>query len=117
MLTSHVKGVKNGYPLRILARQVEVKEIQFNSHFISRMLKKIDWRVLTEAAISIGHGDNLPMDLPLGYESSEGFLRSAHHVLMEIEVVQGELECPESGRKFPIQDGIPNMLLRSEEVS
>ena len=34
----------------------------------------------------------------------------------QIEVVEGNLVCPESGRKFPIQNGIPNMLLREDEV-
>lgn len=32
----------------------------------------------------------------------------------QIEVVEGELECPESGHKFPISGGIPNLLLREE---
>ena len=64
MLTSHVKGVKNGYPLKLLvshicssmsvifikARQVEVREVPFNGHFISRMLKKVNWWALKEAA-------------------------------------------------------------------
>lgn len=34
----------------------------------------------------------------------------------KVEVIEGELECPESGRKFPITEGIPNMLLREDEV-
>ena len=34
----------------------------------------------------------------------------------KVEVIEGDLECPESGRKFPIQEGIPNMLLREDEL-
>ena len=30
--------------------------------------------------------------------------------------MEGELECPETGRKFPIKRGIPNMLLDEDEV-
>ena len=37
-------------------------------------------------------------------------------ICWQVEVVEGELECPESGRKFPISEGIPNMLLREDEV-
>jgi multifunctional methyltransferase subunit TRM112 len=33
-----------------------------------------------------------------------------------VEVVEGCLVCPESGREFPIKDGIPNMLLNEDEV-
>ena len=39
-----------------------------------------------------------------------------HHALVEIEVIEGHLECPESGRQFPIKNGIPNMLLNEDEV-
>lgn len=30
--------------------------------------------------------------------------------------MEGDLECPETGRKFPINSGIPNMLLKEDEV-
>ena len=35
---------------------------------------------------------------------------------VQVEVVEGDLQCPESGRKFPVTEGIPNMLLREDEV-
>merc|ERR1712013_829410 len=35
---------------------------------------------------------------------------------MEIHVVEGHLECPETQRKFAITDGIPNMLLLEDEL-
>ena len=35
---------------------------------------------------------------------------------IEIEIIQGILECPESGRKFSIKNGIPNMLANEDEV-
>lgn len=43
-------------------------------------------------------------------------LRELHNLLFEIHVQEGSLICPESGRKFPIKDGIPNMLLHEDEV-
>lgn len=64
----------------------------------------------------LGHGSGLPESPPEQFESNEHFLKEAHHVMMQVEVVEGELECPESGRKFPISEGIPNMLLREDEV-
>lgn len=78
-----------------------------------------------------------------GYEQDEKFLRAMHHVLLEVrtappgrtptlgggcrrpalrplssqvEVLEGTLQCPESGRLFPISRGIPNMLLNDEET-
>ena len=35
---------------------------------------------------------------------------------IQIEVEEGSLVCPESGKKFPIKNGIPNMLLNEDEV-
>lgn len=35
---------------------------------------------------------------------------------MEVDILNGELICPESGRKFPITNGIPNMLLNEDEI-
>lgn len=116
MLTSHVKGVKNGYPLRILAKEVALKAVEFNAEFIARMIPKLDWTVLKVTAESLGHGAGLPDNPPPEYDSNEDFLKSAHHVMLEVEVVEGELECPESGRKFPVSEGIPNMLLKEDEV-
>ncbi|XP_026684592.1 multifunctional methyltransferase subunit TRM112-like protein [Diaphorina citri] len=37
-------------------------------------------------------------------------------IIKQVEVVEGDLECPESGRKFPISSGIPNMLLKEDEI-
>ena len=33
-----------------------------------------------------------------------------------MEVLEGALICPETGRRFPITGGIPNMLLNEDEV-
>lgn len=36
--------------------------------------------------------------------------------LLQVEVMEGCLKCPESGREFPISRGIPNMLLNEDEA-
>lgn len=48
--------------------------------------------------------------------TDEDFLQACHYALLEIQITSGFLQCPESGRKFPIIDGIPNMLLREDEL-
>ena len=35
-------------------------------------------------------------------------------VVMNVEIMDGELECPETGRRFMIRDGIPNMLVNED---
>lgn len=66
--------------------------------------------------IQVGHGSDLPDKLPDSYEDNEAFLRATHHVLLEVELVEGELECPDTGRKYPVSEGIPNMLLHEDEI-
>lgn len=43
------------------------------------------------------------------------FLRALHHALLEVALVEGALVCPETGRRFPVMKGIPNMLLHEDE--
>ena len=119
LLTCNIKGVKNGFPLIIDAAEVVVKEADFNPDFIARMLYKLEWKALISAAQNLGHGKSLPEDIA-GREKelseNEEFLKDTHHVLMEIEIIEGNLICPETGRKFPISKGIPNMLLKEDEI-
>ncbi|XP_043930381.1 multifunctional methyltransferase subunit TRM112-like protein [Protopterus annectens] len=116
MLTSHVKGVTKGYPLLLKATELKVNNIDFNPEFVARMIPKVEWNVLVEAAESIGQLNDLPKELLPDYENNEEFLHKVHHVMLEVEVVEGALKCPESGREFPINKGIPNMLLNEDEV-
>lgn len=88
--------------------------------------------------LEVGHLNDLPGTPVDDYENNEEFLKKAHHVLLEViyfnyftsfnnsnfynsfctqvEVMNGELVCPETGRKFPVTDGIPNMLANEDEV-
>ncbi|XP_077434336.1 multifunctional methyltransferase subunit TRM112-like protein [Vanacampus margaritifer] len=116
MLTSHVKGVTNGYPLLIKATEVKVNEVDFNAQFVSRMIPKLEWSALLQAADELGQRQDLPSELVADFEKNEEFLKKVHRALLEVEVMEGCLQCPESGRQFPISKGIPNMLLNEDEV-
>ena len=91
-------------------------EVEFNQDFIARVIPKLDWAEVVRAAEGLGQLGDLPHALVDNYETDVDFLRKAHHVLLEIEVINGDLVCPETGRKFPVSDGIPNMLLNEDEV-
>lgn len=64
----------------------------------------------------LGHAGKLPTEMPNEDESNDDILKAVHHALIEVEVTEGTLVCPESGREFPITNGIPNMLLNEDEV-
>ena len=115
MLRCNVKGVKNGYPLKIEAEKVENVEAEFNPDFVTRMLPKLEWSALVKAAKELGAGD-LPSELTESMATDETFLKKLHHILLEVRLIEGALVCPESGRKFPVKNSIPNMLINEDEV-
>ncbi|KAI0988868.1 hypothetical protein GJ496_007563 [Pomphorhynchus laevis] len=70
----------------------------------------------------LGYDDGLNRDNPPHFDSShaipndkENVMQKIHRALLEVDIIEGELICPESGRKFPIKNGIPNMLLEKDE--
>lgn len=110
LLTSRfLKNVQFGYPLKLVVERVEEIKTEYNHEFLQKMLKKIDYDALKEAAQVCGQ--KLPETVP----DSDEDLKLIHKALFDIEVIQGSLVCPESGRKFPISDGIPNMLCNEDE--
>ena len=54
MLSSKgIKGVNVGFPLLIDAKEVKKREVEFNGEFVARIIPKLDWNAVLEAAKSI----------------------------------------------------------------
>ena len=131
MLKCNVRGVANGYPLKLVDCTTEVIEVEFDKEMIVTLLGKIDYAALKKAALDLdipdleGYGESSVADatgdaeapsVPAVDMEDEELLKRIHHVLLEVHVMEGSLVCPESGRKFGIKEGIPNMLLHEDEV-
>ena len=93
--------------------EVRETKVDFNLDFVQRIIQKMDWPVLHEAAKTLNL--EVPPNPPQTTDGEE-VLKKVHHALFEVEVIRGELVCPETGRKFPIKQGIPNMLCNEDEV-
>lgn len=100
-----LKNVQIGYPLKLVVSQSEEVTSEYNSDFLQKMMSKIDYSVLRAAAQECGQ--KLPETLE---NPAEDDLKLVHKALFDIEVISGTLICPESGKEFPIKEGIPNML-------
>lgn len=100
-----LKNVQTGYPLKLVVTKTEEIQTEYNDEFLKKMLKKIDYPVLKEAANICGQP--LPDNLD---QAKDDDMKLVHKALFDIEVISGSLVCPESGKIFPISDGIPNML-------
>lgn len=62
--------------------------------------------------------DNIPPEIPSTGAGGldESILRALHFALFDLHVLEGALICPDTGRSFPIKDGIPNMILHEDEI-
>jgi multifunctional methyltransferase subunit TRM112 len=122
MLKCNIRGVENGYPLRIEASSVEEIPSEFDPDMARAMAGKINFRALISAATDLAIPDVELLQSGDGVTftdemlADEAVLVALHKILFDIHIIEGNLICPESGRKFPVKDGIPNMLLHEDEV-
>mmetsp|Transcript_18037 Transcript_18037/g.41387 ORF Transcript_18037/g.41387 Transcript_18037/m.41387 type:complete len:139 (+) Transcript_18037:148-564(+) len=130
-LQSNVRGTTEGYPLKIEATNVIVEESAMDSTLLNKVLGKVNYPGLLEAINDVRSTANLNPDVSMmlseavdipseppkdGEPIDDAILKSLHFFLFDIHVLDGILVCPDTGRKFPIKDGIPNMILHEDEV-
>ncbi|CAB03840.1 Multifunctional methyltransferase subunit TRM112-like protein [Caenorhabditis elegans] len=111
MSSRFLKNVTVGYPLNLVVKQFVEKDIEFDRDNTIVMLDRIQYEALIVAAAAVNQSDRIPREKPEKWdELTDEQLRVFHHLLMNIDVIDGELICPETKTVFPIRDGIPNML-------
>jgi multifunctional methyltransferase subunit TRM112 len=76
---------------------------------------RVDYQVLKQAAEQLGV-QGLPDKLTDELLDDPDVMKKLHHALLELHLEEGALVCPETGRRFPVSQGIPNMLLNEDEV-
>ena len=60
---------------------------------------------------------SLPRELPPADEPmSDELVTALHKILFDIHIKEGALICPDTRRRFPIKDSIPNMILHEDEI-
>eukprot|EP00299_Pterocystis_sp_00344_P018169 c9075_g1_i1.p2 GENE.c9075_g1_i1~~c9075_g1_i1.p2 ORF type:complete len:138 (-),score=16.13 c9075_g1_i1:22-396(-) len=121
MLASPVKRIPVSFPLGIEPVDVQIKQQEMNTEFIRHILPKLEWRALRQALDTLrplcNEVPSLPDDIPSDAGENEQFLAAVHSAIMEVSIMEGCLVCPSTGRKFPIRNGIPNMLCSAEASS
>ncbi|GLT93808.1 hypothetical protein SLE2022_115820 [Rubroshorea leprosula] len=63
MLSSNIKGVTNGFPLRIEAEKVVEKQVEINHDFRRNIFPKIKWKAFVDASRILGYVE-LPEEAP-----------------------------------------------------
>mmetsp|Transcript_13473 Transcript_13473/g.20077 ORF Transcript_13473/g.20077 Transcript_13473/m.20077 type:complete len:140 (-) Transcript_13473:472-891(-) len=117
-----VRSENGGYPLKITATEVRVDDAsdindlspEKQEAFVKGVLGILDWNTLVQGASQMGL-KTLPPILTNELASDPTFLRALYHVLMNVHLVRGVLTCPDTGREFPVSNGIANFMLEEEE--
>eukprot|EP01038_Epipyxis_sp_PR26KG_P010173 gene10173-13687_t len=114
-LRNPAKNVTNGYPLMLEIEDMEIVESECNTDFIRHILPNLQWEGVCLVASAVGL-QGIPPTLDNKYFSDESFLKAMHNLLLDVHIIKGKLICPESGRYFPIENGIPNFIMDESEV-
>lgn len=109
-LKSICRGVKDGYPLRLEITEMEVRESEVNLQFMKELIPGLDWHGVLCAAQAVGL-QGMPATFNKSILEDESFLRAVHNLLLDIHVQSGVLICPDTGRHYPIVNGLPNMTI------
>lgn len=117
--TEAAKG--KGGPLKITAIEVRVDDAsevgtdaEREISFVKGVLDMIDWPTLVQGASQLGL-NTLPHKLADDMAQDPEFLRALYHVLMNVHLVKGMLTCPDTGREFPVTNGIVDFSMEEEE--
>ena len=110
---------QKGYPLKIEATQIVIEESPVDRDLVVRLLPKLEYSTLLDAARQLSASCDEPLpELPaeLSEELDDATISALYTIMFDVHVMEGNLVCPDTGRKFPIKDGIPNMILHEDEL-
>eukprot|EP00761_Pharyngomonas_kirbyi_P012639 gb/GECH01012666.1/.p1 GENE.gb/GECH01012666.1/~~gb/GECH01012666.1/.p1 ORF type:complete len:123 (+),score=36.93 gb/GECH01012666.1/:1-369(+) len=103
------------YPFKLEIEEQQEKKQEPKLEFLSRFIEKLDWNGLKNAVSDCGLNE-LPEEKPEKLEKNEELLQILHHLLFEVDIISGKLNCCECGASFVIRDGIPHVILREDQV-
>ena len=122
---------EKGYPLSIEVTTIRCEQQSSpDKEFLLNLLPKVNYPALLKAVqeLSPHCGNNeipalpeLPEELDVSNKETldnldDTVIANLYRVLFDIYLVEGWLICPDTGRKFPVKDGIPNMILHEDEI-
>ena len=97
--------------LKILIKKHEKTPREFKKVLAEKLLKIVDYELVLALAEFMG------IKIPASKaDVKEEELPKVFELMVGVDIVDGDLECPDCHRKFPILDGIPNLILEDKEI-
>lgn len=105
---------QKAFPLIYKNCELGKEELEFNPVFVANMLNKLQWDAAIKVAGDLGN-TSLPLVKPVVNDPQdpehEQLLKDLHALLIETQILEGEMHCGECGHIFYIKSSIPNFLL------
>ena len=107
---------EKNYPLIIKAVKVNTVKSEFDEEKTKVFFDKMDKRALNQGCkdLNISKFD-LEKMTEEQLQDKDG-LEYLHNILFEIEIEDGNLVCANCGREYMIKRGIPDMVLKDDEI-
>ncbi|SCW00279.1 LAFE_0C00650g1_1 [Lachancea fermentati] len=108
----------DNFPLRYNGEKCQLEQdesIEFNPEFLLRIIDRVDWDAVLSVASDLGNS-SLPPKKPI-FESEQlsdedmVILRDLHTLLIQTNIIEGEMTCKNCGHIYYIKNSIPNLLL------
>jgi multifunctional methyltransferase subunit TRM112 len=106
----------NNFPLKIISTNSKIVTVDFNQELTQKFLKKLDLPALTQATKDL---QIYKFDFEKLNEeeiNNMEILKYIHHLINEVQIVEGKLICNNCNREYIIHNGIPNLVLNDNEV-
>ncbi|GMM28917.1 RNA methylation protein [Martiniozyma asiatica (nom. inval.)] len=82
-------------------------EQEQNPELLNSLLERLDWGALAQVCQQLGHP--IPQTKP--DEITQEILNDLHLLLMETEIVEGQIQCPKCEHIWYIKGGVANLLV------
>lgn len=107
-------GTEKSFPLRYLNCQLQLERQDFNPDFIIAMLERLDWDAIIKVAADLGN-TSLPIQKPdantINIEEDETMLKDLHSLLIETQIMEGQMVCGNCQHIYYIKNSIASFLL------
>ena len=110
-----INNEKN-YPLIIKASKVNTVKSDFDEEKTKLFFDKMNKKALNEGCKDLNISKFDLEKIKEEQMQDKDVLEYLHNILFEVEIEEGNLVCANCGREYMIKRGIPDMVLKDDEI-
>ena len=110
-----INNEKN-YPLIIKASKVNTVKSDFDEEKTKLFFDKMNKKALSEGCKDLNISKFDLEKIKEEQMQDKNVLEYLHNILFEVEIEEGNLVCANCGREYMIKRGIPDMVLKDDEI-